>query len=280
MRIIAMLAASAHIGLTACQAGPTAGSLLDGTANQPQQQPYMRCMNDFWGNCTAVVSSRTEYKWRYVRPGVRSPQEEPAGRRQAEAAAKVPGAEHVTKVRVGDPAMRVRQPEPAPPKVHEAVQPPPKVREAAPPAPKVREVAQPAPKVREVAQPATRVREVAQPAPKLREARDNTIACHPRRRVVGEERPSRDDAQRAAENAWMGNIRYDFGERYQDINRAKDVRNICGPSSVSHALRVPQFRCVLEATPCRATEGESIEPDERRYDPTIEMSSSRKGPTP
>jgi hypothetical protein len=271
MRIIAMLAASAHIGLAACQAGPTAGSLLDANPNQPQQQPYMRCMNDFWGNCTAVVSSRTEYKWRYVRPGVRSPEEEPAGRRQAEAAAKVPGAnDHVTKVRVGDPAMRVRQPEPAPPKAREVVQPVPKVREATQPPSKVREVAQPAPKVREA----------ILPAPKVRETRDNTIVCHPRRRVVGEERPSRDDAQRAAENAWMGNVRYDFGERYQDINRAKDVRNICGPSSVSHALRVPQFRCVLEATPCRATEGEPIEPDERRYDPTIEMSSSRKGPTP
>src|SRR5215211_2364891 len=129
MRNIAMLAASAHICLAACQAGPTAGSLLDANSSQPQQQPYMRCMNDFWGNCTAVVSSRAEYKWRYVRPGVRSPEEEPAGKRQAEAAAKVQAAEHVTKVRVGDPAMRVRQPESAPPKAREVVQPAPKARE-------------------------------------------------------------------------------------------------------------------------------------------------------
>ena len=251
MRIIAVLAASAHLGLAACQTSPTAdGSLLGPTAGEPpQQQPYMRCMNDFWGNCTAVVSSRTEYKWRYVRPGVRTPEAEPAGKRQAEAATKVQGATYVTKVRAGDPAMRVPQPETAaPPKVRE-------VPDAVPPPPKARQA--------------------AQPAPKVREARDSTIVCHPRRRVVGEERPTRDDAQRAAENAWMGNVRYDYGERYQDITRAKDVRNICGPSSTSVALKLQHFRCVVEATPCRAVDGEPVEPDERRYDPKIEMSSRK-----
>ncbi len=86
-------------------------------------------------------------------------------------------------------------------------------------------------------------------------SRDNTPVCHGRRRVVGDERPSQDDARRAAENGWMGAVRYDFGERYQDINRAKDVRLNCGPSSVSAALKTPHFRCAVEATPCRETQG-------------------------
>lgn len=31
----------------------------------------MRCVNDFWGNCTGVASNRHDYRWRYVRPGAR-----------------------------------------------------------------------------------------------------------------------------------------------------------------------------------------------------------------
>ena len=31
----------------------------------------MRCVNDFWGNCTGVASNRHDYRWRYVRPGTR-----------------------------------------------------------------------------------------------------------------------------------------------------------------------------------------------------------------
>ena len=86
---------------------------------------------------------------------------------------------------------------------------------------------------------------------------------------MGDERPSQDDARRAAENGWMGAVRYDFGERYQDINRAKDVRLNCGPSSMSVVLKTPHFRCAVEATPCRETQGTPMEPDERRYDPPV-----------
>jgi hypothetical protein len=91
--------------------------------------------------------------------------------------------------------------------------------------------------------PGVRNREVAIP---------DHLLCHGKRRVIGEERPSRDDAQRAAENAWMGAIRYDFGERYQNLNHAKDVRHSCNPSSVSSIVKTPHFRCAVEATPCRA----------------------------
>jgi hypothetical protein len=97
------------------------------------------------------------------------------------------------------------------------------------------------------------------------EERDSSVLCHSRRRVVGEERASRADAQRAAENAWMGSVRYDHGERYQDINQAKDVRHNCDPSSVSAVLKTPHFRCAVEATPCRGSLG-ATERVERRYE--------------
>jgi hypothetical protein len=95
---------------------------------------------------------------------------------------------------------------------------------------------------------------------------DHGLACHARRRVIGEERPSRAKAQRAADNAWMGAVRYDHGERYQDINHAKDIRHNCDPSSTTTILKRVFFRCVLEATPCRAATGASGERVERRYE--------------
>jgi hypothetical protein len=98
-----------------------------------------------------------------------------------------------------------------------------------------------------------------------RERIDHGLQCHARRRVVGEEKSSRARAQRAADNAWMGSIRYDHGERYQDLNYAKDVRHNCGPSSTTTILKRVFFRCSIEATPCRAPLGETTR-IERKYE--------------
>jgi hypothetical protein len=95
---------------------------------------------------------------------------------------------------------------------------------------------------------------------------DRGVFCHPRRRVVGEERPSKSRARRAADDAWMGAVRYDHGERFQDLNHAKDVRHNCDPSSTSSVLKRVHFRCVVEATPCRAPTGATEEKVERRYE--------------
>jgi hypothetical protein len=95
---------------------------------------------------------------------------------------------------------------------------------------------------------------------------DHGAFCHARRRVVGEEQPSKRKAQRAADDAWMGAVRYDHGERFQDLNHAKDVRHNCDPSSTSSILKRVHFRCVVEATPCRAPTGALEEKVERRYD--------------
>jgi hypothetical protein len=95
---------------------------------------------------------------------------------------------------------------------------------------------------------------------------DRGVFCHSRRRVVGEERPSKRRARRAADDAWMGAVRYDHGERFQDLNHAKDVRHNCDPSSTSSVLKRVHFRCVVEATPCRAPTGATEEKVERRYE--------------
>jgi hypothetical protein len=219
----------------------------------------MRCVNDFWGNCTGVASNRHDYRWRYVRPGARPRELRESATARANIREKEPVRE---KEAVREKAGAVRENavlrDPPPVRENVAVRETPAAREKAP----VREKAPPREKV---------VRDASVMS------RDKTLVCHGRRRVVGEERPSQDDARRAAENGWMGSVRYDFGERYQDINRAKDVRLNCGPSSVSLALKTPHFRCAVEATPCRDTQGYQTEPDERRYDPPVrEDQISRK----
>jgi hypothetical protein len=95
---------------------------------------------------------------------------------------------------------------------------------------------------------------------------DRGIICQPRRRVVGEERKSEERAKKSAESAWMGAVRYDYGERYQDLSHAKDPRFNCDPSSVSRIVKTPYYRCVVEATPCRAPTGSTESRVERRFE--------------
>lgn len=92
------------------------------------------------------------------------------------------------------------------------------------------------------------------------------VVCHPRRRVVGNEEGSKDKARRAAEDAWMGAVRYDYGERFQNLNHARDVRHHCDPSSKTLYLNRVRFRCVIEATPCRATSETQEERIQQRYE--------------
>jgi hypothetical protein len=95
---------------------------------------------------------------------------------------------------------------------------------------------------------------------------DRGAFCHPRRRVVGTEQKTREKARYAADDSWMGAMRYDFGERFQDLNYAKDVRHNCDLSSKTPFLKSARFRCVVEATPCRAPAGAAEEHVEQRYE--------------
>lgn len=246
--------------------------------------PYMRCVTDFWGNCTGVASNRHDYRWRYVRPGKRTPEmRESATARENMAQTKKTAAREKTAV-AREKAPQVPAAESAAPSKKTAA------REKAPavaPAPETAimipstaaspKVRGQAPQVHDSSPTSKSIplseKVSVRDRPNLRNTapiRETTAICHDRRRVVGDERPSQDDARRAAENGWMGAVRYDYGERYQDINRAKDVRLSCVPSSVSSVLKTPHFRCAVEATPCRETQGTPTEPDERRYDPPSE----------
>jgi hypothetical protein len=95
---------------------------------------------------------------------------------------------------------------------------------------------------------------------------DRGLFCHPRGRVIGTEQKTREKARYAADDAWMGAMRYDFGERFQDLNYAKDVRHNCDLSSKTPFLKSARFRCVVEATPCRAPAGAAEERVETRYE--------------
>jgi hypothetical protein len=78
-----------------------------------------------------------------------------------------------------------------------------------------------------------------------------SVVCHPKRRVIGEEQPTTEQAQLSAEQTWMGSVRHDFGERYQNLAMAKDVRYTCAPSSPKAGLKRAMYRCATEAVPCR-----------------------------
>ena len=101
---------------------------------------------------------------------------------------------------------------------------------------------------------------------------DHGLFCHARRRVIGEEQAGKKKALDNAQKAWMNAVRYDHGERYQDINHAKDVRQTCDfsshirPGIAEKLFKRDFFRCVVEATPCRAPPSAIEENVERRYE--------------
>ena len=95
---------------------------------------------------------------------------------------------------------------------------------------------------------------------------DRGAFCQPRRRAVGTEQKTREKARFAADDSWKDSVRHDFGERFQVLNYAKDVRHNCDLSSKTPFLKTARFRCVVEATPCRAPAGAAEERVETRYE--------------
>jgi hypothetical protein len=77
---------------------------------------------------------------------------------------------------------------------------------------------------------------------------DAVVAAGPERRSLARARYSADDM-------WMGRVRFDYGERYVDINNAKDKSYLCVASTpVSPAVIIKRvyFRCMTTARPCQA----------------------------
>ena len=138
---------------------PNARCVTDfwGNCTQAVPPPSATCVMDFWGNCTRVSEKRHSYRWRYVRPGNRPPED-------------------------------------------------------------------------------------------LSPVKSRGL-CQRRLRTVGDEGRSQEDALAAAQRAWMGTVRFDYGERFMDLATAQDARHSCVPSSTGTVLKGNMFRCVLEATP-------------------------------
>src|SRR5262245_33994993 len=72
MRFLPMVLVALQLPLTACQTAPASYAPLPPPRPNRQDVPAMRCVTDFWGNCTRVAGHRHAYRWRYVRPGARS----------------------------------------------------------------------------------------------------------------------------------------------------------------------------------------------------------------
>jgi hypothetical protein len=82
--------------------------------------------------------------------------------------------------------------------------------------------------------------------------------CHDTVVATGGELGTRERARRSADDAWMSSVRFDYGERYHDLNNAKDVSHVCIASSVagesaftSRFIVRTLFRCMVVAKPCQ-----------------------------
>ena len=79
-------------------------------------------------------------------------------------------------------------------------------------------------------------------------------------KAIGDERQSVDKAKDAAARAWMGTVRFPNGEKWIEIDNARDVRFTCSRSSVNdtvlgktqEAIGIVHSRCEIQAIPCRA----------------------------
>lgn len=92
-----------------------------------------------------------------------------------------------------------------------------------------------------------------------------TDGCAPPVRVVGPDAWTEKGALYKARRAWASQVRFDLGERFSDLRRARDINVACAPASgnestvgkVGKRLTGPlavRDRCVVTASPCAAGE--------------------------
>ncbi len=91
--------------------------------------------------------------------------------------------------------------------------------------------------------------------------RDERERCLDRKRVVGSEHASVEGALNAAKRQWMSLVRWDHGEKFMNIDIAKDYRQRCERSSTNETIagRAAEgltgsfyTRCEVIAAPCVA----------------------------
>ena len=93
--------------------------------------------------------------------------------------------------------------------------------------------------------------------------RSDTPRCYGIVTAVGVESLLPDRALAAAERVWAANVRFDYGERYLDLENAEQRNSVCTRSSVNDSFAgklgeqivgesAVSHRCKIWARPCRA----------------------------
>lgn len=109
-------------------------------------------------------------------------------------------------------------------------------------------------------------RKVYHPPARTRVVVVSEPACRPRRRVIGEPANTRTGAERLVKRRWLHEVGYEWGIRYANIDRAGKAELHCNPSAITQFLKRALWTCVIEAWPCRATEGEPLKGGEFQTD--------------
>jgi len=80
---------------------------------------------------------------------------------------------------------------------------------------------------------------------------DDDELCKAPIRGLGTQFIGEQGALDAARKDWMEHTRYDLGEKYIDLSRARDFKKRCGRTSIGETLGQVLYRCEIFARPCR-----------------------------
>ena len=87
-----------------------------------------------------------------------------------------------------------------------------------------------------------------------RERYDEPAGCREMRRAVGDQHLTVDGAKKAANDSWSGTVRFHLGEKFMDLNNARNISYTCSRSSIKEGgvttLGQSLTRCEIEAQPC------------------------------
>ena len=79
-------------------------------------------------------------------------------------------------------------------------------------------------------------------------------SCRDMRRAVGDQHLTVEGAKKAANDAWAGTVRFHLGEKFMDLNNARNIVYTCSRSSIKEGgvttLGQSLTRCEIEAQPC------------------------------
>jgi hypothetical protein len=90
-------------------------------------------------------------------------------------------------------------------------------------------------------------------------------------RVIGSEANTKSGAQVYGERSWFIAVRHDYGVKYSNLDRAKDVRIICDPSTITQFAKRVLWICVVSAVPCEASMTDAVKAGKRFGGDDIEV---------